>query len=299
MKRFAILITCLLLLAPAAWTQDTTGEPGSGSSQPNPLNNVYFGEQHLHTQQSADAFSFGTRNTPDDAYRYCKGEAIKKNTSGTMVQRITPYDWCAVTDHAVFFGMLPLLLQANNPLKDTPIGKAILSGNKAQGEAAFNEIISSVAAGKPIPYLMDPKIMSSVWEEQKGFANKHNDPGTFTTLIAFEWTSVPYFQNLHHNVFFRDDKGPDAIFSALDSVKREDLWTYQEVQRGLGHENFSIPHNSNLSNSMMFPPRTTYGTPIDEQWAERSQRNSVAVEIAQTKGTSETHPVLSPNDEFA
>ena len=299
MKRFTILITCFLLLAPAAWTQDTTGEPGSGSSQPNPLNNVYFGEQHLHTQQSADAFSFGTRNTPDDAYRYCKGEAIKKNTSGTMVQRITPYDWCAVTDHAVFFGMLPLLLQANNPLKDTPIGKAILSGNKAQGEAAFNEIISSVAAGKPIPYLMDPKIMSSVWEEQKGFANKHNDPGTFTTLIAFEWTSVPYFQNLHHNVFFRDDKGPDAIFSALDSVKREDLWTYQEVQRGLGHENFSIPHNSNLSNSMMFPPRTTYGTLIDEQWAERSQHNSVAVEIAQTKGTSETHPVLSPNDEFA
>jgi hypothetical protein len=292
-------LLCSAVLTPASWAADPTGEPGRGSGKKNPLNNVYFGEQHLHTQQSADAFAFGTRNTPDDAYRYCKGEAIKKNTSGEMVQKITPYDWCAVTDHAVFFGMMPLLTKKNNPLKDTPIGKAILSGNKAKGEAAFNEIIASVAAGKPIPYLMDKKIMSSVWEEQKAFANRHNDPGKFTTLIAFEWTSVPYFQNLHHNVFFRDDKGPDATFSALDSVKREDLWTYQEVQRSLGHENFSIPHNSNLSNSMMFPPRTTYGTLIDKKWAQRSQLNSVAVEITQTKGTSETLPALSPNDEFA
>ena len=140
--RPALLVLAAVLMVLPAFAQDgPAGEPGRETGTPNPLNNVYFGEQHLHTQQSADAFSFGTRNTPDDAYRYCKGEAIKKNTSGTMVQRITPYDWCAVTDHAVFFGMLPLLLQANNPLKDTPIGKAILSGDKAQGEAAFNEII--------------------------------------------------------------------------------------------------------------------------------------------------------------
>ena len=298
--RNAIFLTLgMLLVAVPAIAQDPVGEPGRSTGARNPLNNVYFGEQHLHTQQSADAFSFGTRNTPDDAYTYCKGEEVLKNTSGEMVRRITPYDWCAVTDHAVFFGMLPLLTQPDNPLKDTPIGKAILSGDREKGEAAFNEIISSVAASEPIPYLMDPQVMSSVWEQQKAIANKHNDPGNFTTLIAFEWTSVPYFQNLHHNVFFRDDEGPDVIFSSLNSIKREDLWTYQEVQRSAGHENFSIPHNSNLSNSMMFPPRTTYGTPIDEQWAQRSQLNSVAVEITQTKGTSETLPALSPNDEFA
>ena len=278
---------------------DSTGEPGRTTGKANPLNNVYFGEQHLHTANSPDAFSFGTRNLPDDAYRYCKGEAVKKSTGGDMVQRITPYDWCAVTDHAVFFGMFPLMLDDKNPLSKTEIGKLIKSGDSKKGEQAFNMIFASVASGKPIPYLMNKKTMSSVWEEQKAAANRHNDPGKFTTLIAFEWTSVPYFQNLHHNVFFRDDKGPDVTFSALDSVKREDLWTYQEGQRAQGHENFSIPHNSNLSNSMMFPPRTTYGTPIDKQWAERSQRNSVAVEITQTKGTSETHPALSPNDEFA
>ncbi len=293
-----VSLCALLLGSTAAWA-DSIGEPGRSSGAKNTLNNVYFGEQHLHTERSADAFSFGTRNTPDDAYRYCKGEAVLKNTSGEKVQRVTPYDWCAVTDHAVFFGMMPLMLQKDNPLVNTPIGKKIVSGNKAEGEEAFNEIIASVAAGKPIPYLMDAKVMRSVWKDQKAISNKHNDPGKFTTLIAFEWTSVPYFQNLHHNVFFRDDKGPDMIFSSLDSVKREDLWTYQEVQRAMGHENFSIPHNSNLSNSLMFSPRNTYGTLIDKKYAERSQRNSVAVEICQTKGTSETHPALSPNDEFA
>jgi hypothetical protein len=292
-------ILCSALLSAAAFATDPAGEPDLNSGNANPLNNVYFGEQHLHTANSPDAFSFGTRNLPDDSYRYCKGEAIKKSTGGDMVQRITPYDWCAVTDHAVFFGMFPLMLDDKNPLSTTPIGKLINSGTDKGGEEAFNMIFASVASGKPIPYLMDKKTMGSVWEEQKAAANRHNDPGKFTTLIAFEWTSVPYNQNLHHNVFFRDDKGPDVIFSALDSVKREDLWTYQEVQRAMGHENFSIPHNSNLSNSMMFPPRTTYGTQIDKQYAERSQRNSVAVEITQTKGTSETHPALSPNDDFA
>ena len=288
---FTIVAVVVLVLAGTGIVQ--------GGSGTNPLNNVYFGEQHLHTANSPDAFSFGTRNTPDDSYRYCKGEAVKKSTGGEMVQRITPYDWCAVTDHAVFFGMFPLMLDDSNSLSKTKIGQLIRSGDKKKGEEAFDLIFASVSSGKPIPYLMNKKTMSSVWEAQKAAANRHNDPGKFTTLIAFEWTSVPYFQNLHHNVFFRDDKGPDVIFSALDSVKREDLWTYQEGQRAQGHENFSIPHNSNLSNSMMFPPRTTYGTLIDKQWAERSQRNSVAVEITQTKGTSETHPALSPNDEFA
>jgi len=278
---------------------EPAGEPGRRSGKKNPLKNVYFGEQHLHTANSPDAFSFGTRNMPDDAYRYCKGEAVKKSTGGKMVQRITPYDWAAVTDHAVFFGMLPLMLKEGSSLAKTEIGKLIKSGTKEAGEKAFNLMFASVSSGNPIPYMMDKKTMSSVWKEQKAAANRHNEPGKFTTLIAFEWTSVPYFQNLHHNVFFRDDKGPDAIFSALDSVKREDLWTYQEVQREMGHENFSIPHNSNLSNSMMFPPRTTYGNLIDSKYAERSQRNSVAVEITQTKGTSETHPALSPDDDFA
>ena len=294
----AVMLLSLPLVQAVASAQ-SIGEPGRDSNQPNPLNNVYFGEQHLHTVNSPDAFSFGTRNTPDDALRFCKGEAIKIATTGEMVQKKTAYDWCAVTDHAEYMGMMPLLLQKDNPLADTEIGRMIASGDEQQGEAAFQQIISSAAVNVPISYMNDPKVMMSIWDDQKQIVNKHNDPGKFTTLLAFEWTSIPMYQNLHHNVFFRDDEGPDTQFSSFDSVKREDLWTYQEVQRGMGHENFSIPHNSNVSNGMMFPPRTSYGTPITKEWAERSVANTVAVEMAQTKGTSETIPALSPTDEFA
>jgi hypothetical protein len=234
-------------LASGAFAQDSIGEPKGDAGKPNPLNNVYFGEQHLHTVNSPDAFAFGTRNGPDEAYKFCKGEAIKKQTTGEMIQKKTPYDWCAVTDHAEYMGIMPLLLKKDNPLADTEIGKDIASGDPAKGEAAFQQIISSAANNVPIPYMVDPKLMVSIWDEQKKITNKHNDPGKFTTLIAFEWTSIPNYQNLHHNVFFRDDKGPDTQFSSFDSVKREDLWTYQEVQRAMGHENFSIPHNSNVS----------------------------------------------------
>jgi hypothetical protein len=297
MNRMTFVVLSIALAGPAH--ARAIGQPGRDSNQPNPLKNVYFGEQHLHTVNSPDAFAMGTRNTPDDAYRFCKGEAVKKSTTGEMVQKQTPYDWCAVTDHAEYLGIMPLLLEKDNPLQHTEIGKDIASGDPKKGEAAFQLIIDSAGSGKPIPYMADPKLMSSVWEKQKAVANKHNDPGTFTTLIAFEWTSIPMFQNLHHNVFFRDDKGPDTIFSNFDSIKREDLWTYQEVQRAQGHENFSIPHNGNVSNSLMYAPTTSEGSLIDRQWAERSNRNTVATEIIQTKGASETHPALSPNDEFA
>ncbi|MEA3413659.1 MAG: DUF3604 domain-containing protein [Pseudomonadota bacterium] len=296
----SIPLLCSALFAVAVPAgADSPGEPGGGSGGPNPLKNVYFGEQHVHTVNSPDAFAFGTRNTPDDAYRFCKGEAIKMVTTGKMVQKKTPYDWCAVTDHAEYMGVMPLLLEKDNPLRDTDIGRNIASGDPKKGEEAFQKIITSAADNVPISYMADPRVMLSIWEEQKKVTNKHNEPGRFTTLIAFEWTSIPNYQNLHHNVFFRDDKGPDTQFSSFDSVKREDLWTYQEIQRVMGHENFSIPHNSNVSNGLMFPPRTSYGTQITREWAERSAANTVAVEMAQTKGTSETILALSPTDDFA
>ena len=285
-----------LAAGPAVAQEGSSGEPGRSGSGPNPLKNVYFGEQHLHTVNSPDAFAFGTRNTPDDAYRFCKGEAFKKSTSGEVIQKATPYDWCAVTDHSEYLGMMPLLLDPDSVLRDTPIGKMMAAG---KGEAAFQQIAISVTAAEAIPYLADPKVMASAWNAQKDAANKHNDPGKFTALIAYEWTSQPNSANLHHNVFFRDDEGPQAVFSSFDSVKREDLWTYQEIQRGLGHENFSIPHNANVSNSLMYALNNSYGVPIDKKWAERATRNTVATEIVQTKGASETHPRLSPNDEFA
>jgi hypothetical protein len=290
---------CTALSGAGAWAADPIGEPGRSSGKANPLKNVYFGEQHLHTVNSPDAFAFGTRNTPDDAYRFCKGEPIKLITSGVTHQKKTPYDWCALTDHAEYMGIMPMLLKKNNPMANTEVGKLIGSGDPKKGAEAFQKIITSVSYNTPIPYMVDPDLMLSIWDEQKKITNKHNDPGKFTTLIAFEWTSIPTYQNMHHNVFFRDDEGPDTQFSSFDSVKREDLWTYQEVQRAMKHENFSIPHNGNVSNGLMYAPTTSYGTPITKQWAERSTANTVATEIAQVKGASETHPALSPTDEYA
>jgi hypothetical protein len=282
-----------------AFASDPIGEPGRSSGEKNPLNNVYFGEQHLHTANSPDAFAMGTRNTPDDAYRFCKGEAVKKLVDGSTVQKKTAYDWCAVTDHAEYLGIMPLIIEKGSAMAKSPIGKEILSGDPKKGADAFQQIMNSVANLDPIPYMSDPKTASKVWEKQKAVANKHNDPGKFTTMIAFEWTSQTMYENMHHNVFFRDDKGPKTVYSSLDSVHREDLWTYQEVQRAMGHENFSIPHNANVSNGLMYSPTSSYGNYINKQWAERSNRNTPATEIIQTKGSSETHPALSPNDEFA
>ncbi len=293
----AAVLVALALASPAA--ADSVGEPGRGSGEPNPLNNVYFGEQHLHTANSPDAFAMGVRNTPDDAYDFCKGKPVKKSTTGQTVQKRVPYDWCAITDHAYLMGLLPQTLDPDNPLSKTEIGKLANSGDPADGNKAFGLIARAGLAGRSPEGFDDPKLLRSAWDRHKEITNKHNDPGTFTTLIAFEWTSIPFGQNLHRNVFFRDDEGPDVTFSTVDSDNAEDLWTYLEAQRKKGHETFAIPHNGNVSNSLMYNPNTSYGEPIDKKWAQRRALNEVATEIVQTKGQSDTHPALSPHDEFA
>jgi hypothetical protein len=298
--KIAIRIVGLYLLFVGFAFADTLGEPGRDSKGSNPLNNVYFGEQHLHTADSPDAFAMGTTNTQEDAFNFCKGKPIKKSTGGGYtVQKKTPYDWCAVTDHAVMMGLLPMTFDKSSPLYDTEIGELIRSGTSENLNTAFGILMAAVAKGSPPPGFDDRGLQESAWEAKKKNANKHNDPGNFTTLIAFEWTSIPYGQNLHRNVFFRDDEGPDMPFSTLDSDRAEDLWTYLEIQRGLGHETFAIPHNSNLSNGLMFPTRNSYGDPINVAWMKKRAANEVAIEIIQTKGSSDTHPALSPNDDFA
>ena len=296
-------ILCSALFTAGALAADSAGEPGRSSSKANPLNNVYFGEQHLHTVNSPDAFAMGTRNTQEDAYNFAKGKAVKKNTSGEMVQKKTPYDWVAVTDHAEYMGVFPQFLDPNSEVmkkaKDNSIVKMIMSGDEKKGDEAFGKLAITLTENQPDPDFNDPDIIKSVWKKYVETANKHNEPGKFTTLIAFEWTSIPVNQNLHRNVFFRDNEGPAVPFSAFDSDRPEDLWTYIEAQRSMGHETFAIPHNGNLSNGLMFAPRNSQGLPIDARYAKRRALNEPLTEIIQVKGQSDTHPGLSPNDEFA
>ena len=278
-------------------TDQSPGEPGRSSSKPNPLKNVYFGEQHLHTQNSPDAFAAGGRQTWDDAFRYGRGDEVelRTTTSNNKIKRRTPYDFMAVTDHAEYFSVMRRLIDPKDPLAKTDLAKRL----QKQDPTAVLDILHSIITSTAMPEYVAPELLKSNWEEFIKVANKYNDPGTFTTLIAFEWTSIPNGRNMHRNVFFRNDTGPRAPFSAFDSIYPEDLWTYQEVQRNAGVENFAIPHNGNVSDGWMYSPNKFLGGPMDARYARRQQANEPLTEMTQTKGSSDTHPALSPNDEFA
>jgi len=288
---------------PAPAEKATSAEPvAEARPKPNPLRNVYFGEQHLHSEMSPDAYAIGVRQTMDDAYLYGMGEEITLSTTGEKIKRGTPYDFVALTDHAEYLGVFTQLADPKSPLAGNAIAKLINSPDPADNNKAASEVIASITSSAPAgPFLdfVDPKIIRSNWKRHVETANKYNKPGKFTTIISFEWTSIPNSQNLHRNVFFRGDTGPEAPYSAFDSVDPEDLWTYLEVQRDVGLDVIAIPHNGNVSNGLMYAPTNYRGDPIDARYAERRALNEPLTEIIQTKGASETHPSLSPNDEFA
>lgn len=281
----------------------TPAEPAAAARpKPNPLRNVYFGEQHMHSEMSPDAYAMGVRQKMDDAYLYGMGKEITLSTTGEKFKKATPYDFVALTDHAEYLGVFTQLADPKSPLGDNEVAKLITSSDPANQNKAASMVIASITSAVPEgPFLdfVNPKIIRSNWQRHVETANKYNQPGKFTTLISFEWTSIPDSQNLHRNVFFRGDTGPEAPYSAFDSVDPEDLWTYLEVQRDVGLDVIAIPHNGNVSNGLMYAPTNYRGDPIDARYAKRRALNEPLTEMVQTKGASETHPSLSPNDEFA
>ena len=166
---------------------------------------------------------------------------------------------------------------------------------------ALYAINNLIGGGKPIPALMSPAIAETVWKKNIALANQANEPGKFTTFCSYEWTSAPNAMNLHRNIFFKDcGKVPTMPFSSLNSYHPVDLWNWMDGQRKSGNELLAISHNANLSDGRMFPIDVdTKGRPIDAAYAASRMRNEPLIEIKQLKGTSETHPMLSPNDEFS
>jgi hypothetical protein len=297
MKRAVLttsLLTCILIASSFVAFSQSNGEPGREDDGANPLKNVYFGEEHIHTSNSPDAFVIGVRASWDDVYKYAMGEEISLSTTGEKIKKSTPYDFVALTDHAEYFGVMPSLIDPNSPLSDTDLAKLMAK----DPNAAAGKVIASLLAGVPMAEFYTPELIKTQWDSYKETANKYNKPGEFTTLIAWEWTSIPNGRNMHRNVFFRDG-GPEIPFTAFDSEFPEDLWTYQEIQRTMGHDNLAIPHNGNVSDGWMYSPNKFLGGPMDKRHAARQQINEPLTEIVQTKGASETHPYLSPNDEFA
>lgn len=298
---------------PAETTDATAPEPAepppaaareSPPAPRNPLRNAYFGDLHVHTHLSFDAYLFGTRRTPDDAYEFAKGGAIE-HASGFRMQMKKPLDFLGVTDHAFLLGMMRNIAEdPDSPYADHPVAPAVRGATDAAGSgAAFQAVLGYLMplarSGAPVD-LDDRDVMRSAWQEVIEAAERHNDPGRFTAFIGYEYTSSgPESQNLHRNVIYRGSQVPDTPFSRFDSLNPEDLWAWMDDQRAGGREAVAIPHNSNGSDGWMFQTTNFAGDPIDAAYAEVRMRNEPLVENTQVKGTSDTHPLLSPNDEWA
>lgn len=258
-----------------------------------------FGEAHVHTALSFDAYIFGNRNSPDAAYRYAKGAGIP-HPAGFEMKLDRPLDFLAVTDHAAYLGMVPAMYDPDSAVADHPVARNLRNA-KSPGERRR-------AFGGMLPYigqrveddLLDMNIVRTAWQEVVAAANRHNRPGKFTAFIGYEYTtSQDTFENLHRNVIFEGARAPKEPFSRLVSMNPERLWDWMDGLRGRGIDSIAIPHNSNGSNGFMFSDRTFEGDRITPAYTAQRMRNEPLVELTQVKGTSETHPSLSPADEFA
>ena len=203
-------------------------------------------------------------------------------------------------------GVLPAMDTKGHKLNATERAKHMFSTDPAAITRAFQAVGVSVRTGKKLDDIFDQEVSNSVWAKTVEAADRHNKPGEFTTFAAYEYTAVTTISedgtfgggNLHRNVFFAN-KAPKQPFSTLDSTNPEDLWDWMDKQRAAGFDAISIPHNSNVSNGEMFKLETYSGDPLDAAYADQRMRNEPLVEVTQVKGTSETHPALSPNDEWA
>ncbi len=255
---------------------------------------AFFGDLHLHTGYSFDAWAlFATQASPDDAYRFAKGQPV--TMMGKPIKRAWPLDFLAVTDHSENMGVMNQLEDPNSDFAKSELGQKILKDRNS----AFYILRTAAQKRENLSDLHAKPAMASAWERQVQAANQNYAPGTFTTFIAYEWSSmVDGKYNLHRNVIFNSDHAPQP-FTSTDSLRPEDLWTYLEKTRASGIDVLAIPHNPNASNGLMFDWNNSDGKRIDQNYAQRRALNEPLVEVSQNKGQSETTPQLSPNDEFA
>ena len=294
---------------------------------PNPNKNPYYGDLHVHTKYSFDAYVFGVTASPDDAYRYAKGDGIKHPLGYEMKLR-EPLDFYSVTDHGFYMGMIQAFADTSTDISQNDFAKPFHNLNRldnltVESAGQRSNIFSSVLSGvvtQPFPdwhpkilkaYLtrntqaalksFDYNVHKSAWADIARSANEHNDPGHFTTFIGYEFTTSTNIEggNLHRNVIFESSKASIRPWTRIDSINPEDLWTWQDRLREKGIDTISMPHNSNGSNGQMFEMETFYGKAVTNDYAKKRMRNEPLVEITQVKGTSDTHPLLSPDDEWA
>jgi hypothetical protein len=264
---------------------------------------VFFGDMHIHSNLSPDAGLLGTSLNAGDVYRAARGETVMSNT-GQPFRLVRPLDFLVLTDHAEAMGLAPMIRESSPLLLSSKRGREVWEGFNAGPEKAmqtFAGLLADVSAGND-PF-KDIDMGGSIWPEFVKLADTYNQPGVFTAMTGFEWTSQPNGNNLHRIVVFAD--GADKTsrvrpFSMFDSQDPAKLWDYMEkYEATTGGRVFAHVHNGNLSNGLAFTAATVDGTPMDAAYAARRSRWEPIMEITQMKGDSETHPYLSPDDEFA
>ena len=275
--------------------------------------NVYFGDTHVHTGLSGDAGGGGTRLMPRDAYRFARGEQVTSNT-GQQVKLRTPFDFFMITDHSDGMGAITDMIAGKPNILADPDGKKFheaFSAGGEQAQAAAIELTRQFAQGElsaALNYQPGNPAYKRIWDDIMQAAEEFNDPGRFTTFIAFEWTSLEKGNNLHRNVIFRD--GPEragqivpyTTTPPLGSRDPRDLWQWlEDYEARTGGDVTAIPHNGNLSNGMMFALQDDFahGASYDADYAEQRNKWERLYEATQIKGDGEAHPLLSPDDEFA
>ncbi len=263
---------------------------------------VFWGDTHLHTNLSMDAYTFGVTLGPEDAYRFARGEEVTA-THGLKAKLARPLDFLVIADHASGLGSMELLMDGDEQLMSDPLlakwREQLLSGDSAARVAVADD-----GRNKGWPKALNsPAIRQSAWGRQLRAAEQYNEPGKFTALIGYEWTSWPGGSNLHRVVVFRDGAertGQIIPFSRDDSSDPAELWKFlANYEAVTGGQVLAIPHNGNLSNGLMFRVETFDGKPMDKIYASERARWEPVVEVTQIKGDGEAHPFLSPNDEFA
>ncbi len=275
---------------------------------------VYWGDTHLHTSLSPDAGLFGNRLGLDEAYRFARGEEVTSST-GLPARLGRPLDWLAVTDHSDLMGFATDLFAGAPAIVDTEQGAKWYEAMQQGGEAAANaalDLITNFSQGTLDPALLEAyspgaDAYAGVWDSILDAAERYNEPGRFTAFIGFEWTSLVKGNNLHRNVIFRDDAGrarqvqPMVTQPPVGSTDPLDLYAWMaEYEKRTGGRVLALAHNGNLSNGLMFPVDAQYtGRKLDKRYVQERGRWEPLYEITQIKGDGETHPLLSPNDEFA
>ena len=307
-----LLVVLALSLSPLTAFAEEPYSPYVDQTYPT---KVYWGDTHVHTFLSGDAFAMGARLTPDDAYRFAKGETIKA-TGGEEVRLRRPLDFVMVADHAENLGVLPRLAAGDGTVPATEHSEYwakliatltplpdVLNAENAEAFNRGNQLLMSAKGAWQGNYGIDEGFKRSVWEGVIASAQRHNDPGKFTAFIGYEWSARDAQRMVHRNVLFAG--GPEEAlqvlpYSRFDSDDPEDLWAYlQDYEDRTGGRVMAIPHNANLSGGNMFKLGTFDGKPLTETYARTRSRWEPLLEATQIKGDSETHPFLSPADEFS